>query len=147
MDTGIEYCEHCGQKMMVYRRSIRKNMLYMLRRLGLDFGFKAVKVRELDNRTVMESDFPKLRYWGLIHKIPETTSYRITQKGVDFILGRITVEKYKWIYNQQVQDDPLDQENPEIYCWEIVPEEISKEIVLEDALKYSDVKEGQLELV
>ncbi len=53
--------------------------------------------------------FAKLRHWGLIEQLPKDNSqvhkrtsgmWRITDKGADFVLNRIKIEKFIKIYNQ-----------------------------------------------
>lgn len=132
----IKHCPHCGQKMMVYRRNIRKNMLYCLRKLYFDFGTQAKRAIEIDTRILVGSDFTKLKYWGLIEEGVQATTYKITEQGIMFVLGKIAIPKYKWVYNKTIQPDPEDEINPMIYSWEIAPQEISKEIVLADARRY-----------
>lgn len=53
--------------------------------------------------------FAKLRHWGLIEQLPKDSSitvkktsgmWRITDKGLDFVLNRITVPKFIKVYNQ-----------------------------------------------
>lgn len=56
------------------------------------------------------ADFAKLRFWGLIErkttddrvvegKVKNTGCYRITQRGVDFVLGNVKIEETVLLYN------------------------------------------------
>lgn len=119
---------------MIYRRSIRLNMLWCLRRLYFEHGLNWKKVTEIDERVNIGSNFPLLRYWGLIES--EEPRHRITLKGIDFILGRVQINKYIWLYNQVLQQSPTEEDNPLIWAWSIAPQEISKELVLADAVAY-----------
>ena len=53
--------------------------------------------------------FAKMRHWGLIEQLPKDSSitvkrtsgmWRITDKGIDFVLNRIKIEKFIKVYNQ-----------------------------------------------
>jgi hypothetical protein len=53
--------------------------------------------------------FAKLRHWGLIEQLPKDNSqvhkrtsgmWRITDRGIDFVLNRIDVPKFIKVYNQ-----------------------------------------------
>lgn len=133
----VKHCPTCGQIMMLYRRNIRKNMLWMLRRLGFEFAGKYMKPVKMEERANIISDFTKLKYWGLIEEHRDNKNhYRITDLGAKFIRGMVSIPKYKWIYDGQVKSDPVDEVNPEIFCWEIAPQDMGKNIVLEDAKRY-----------
>lgn len=140
----VKHCEHCGQTMMIYRRSIRLNMLQCLRRLYFNHKKEAVKINTVSPISNTIADFPKLRFWGLI-EAGDNGTWRITEAGIGFILGKIQVKKYIYLYNNEPQPTPIDQENPLIWAWQIAPQEISKEIVLADAMQYPYKQEsGQL---
>lgn len=123
----FQVCPHCKRKMIVYRRNIRKNMIYCLRRLYEKFGRFAAKVVAIDERANIIADFPKLEYWGLIREsVTEKNRWHITDKGVMFLEGRISVPKYKWVYNGELQQDPPDAKVEMIRVWDINPDEMSK---------------------
>lgn len=131
----IEYCEHCGQKMMVYRRNIRLGMARALRDLFKTRKRGKAKVSDFSWPRGIMADFTKLKYWGLIES-PEPEHWQITQRGILFILGKIAIPKYRWIYNNQIKQDAGP--NKKIFVWDIEPEEISKESVLADASHYHE---------
>lgn len=139
----VKVCHCCGQIMMIYRRTIRLNMLCCLRKLFFAYKYEAVKAHALEPDGVLSADFEKLRYWGLIESV-EGNLWKITAKGIAFILGRTSIPKYIWLYNQQAQPMPDGEQNPEIFCWDIAPEKISKEIVLRDARSYPVEDEKQM---
>ena len=143
MKSEIKICECCGQKMMIYRRNIRKCMLFCLRKLFFKHGTNYVKAYEVDTDVLMLSDFQKLQYWRLI-EAGDGCTWRITPLGIDFIMGRIQIKKYVFVYNQELQSEPEGEINPLIWCWQIAPQEISKEIVLSDAVQYPRVENDQL---
>jgi len=95
---------------------------------------KGVELNPLANGV---ADFTKLKYWGLIEENKLKKSYyRITDLGARFIRGMVAIPKFKWVYKKNIQPDPIDKENPLIYCWDVKWKEISKEIVLRDAEMY-----------
>ena len=132
-------CTHCGQAMRLYRRKIRIQSIELLRVMFFEYGgYQPVKVSDLSSKTHMVVDFTKLRYWGLIRSAGNN-QWTITDLGVEFIFGRAHVLKYKFIYNNIVQDDPEDSVNPLIRVWDIKPEVISKETVLRDSRNYHSI--------
>lgn len=52
--------------------------------------------------------FPKLRHWGLI-EAGERGEWRPTQRGVDFLEGRITVPKRVYVFNNEKRDESEEQ--------------------------------------
>ena len=80
---NIKYCPHCSQKMMIYRRTVRKNMVSGLKKLTDGIPRKTI---ELNLSSGARSDFTTLRFWGLIYKDLEEDrdNWMITQKGRDF---------------------------------------------------------------
>lgn len=102
-----EKCKECGQKVMVYRRNIRRNMIACLNKL---FKTKRpMQTKEISQIANTISDFTKLKDWGLIERvnpdIPDKKGYiwQITPKGIKFITNQISVPKYVFIYNNQVK--------------------------------------------
>lgn len=129
----IKKCPHCNQNMMIYRRNIRSNMLYCLHRLYFTLGNVPTKTRDIDARSNVISDFPKLRFWGLVEE--QDGKWLVTTRGHMYLLGNVSLKKYKWIYNNGVMADQA--ENPRLYIWDICPEKISKAIVLKWATSYT----------
>jgi hypothetical protein len=133
MPNNPKRCPHCGQLMAVYRRNIRANMVHCLRLLHFQHKGAYVKANGITPVTRVISDFPKLRFWGLIERHPDLELWRITGLGVDFILGRIRVKKYIWVYDNMVQPDPVGEPNPLISAMEIDPEFYCKVKALAEA--------------
>lgn len=113
VDDG-ETCPCCKQFAKVYPRMIYGKMAAALIRLHAvsrpDFSF--VHVSKIDVPTirsvVFSGDFAKLALWELIEPMPKDEkdktkrangSWRITQRGIDFVNGKITVPKYVKIYD------------------------------------------------
>ena len=121
-------CECCGQKCMVYRRAVRKNMIQ-----GLIILFDGVprKTVELGLSAGARSDFTTLRFFGLIYRDLNKDRYKwmITQKGKLFLQAKETIPKYAFIFNNQVKRYSNEVVNIE----QIYPEKIDLETVWENA--------------
>ena len=98
-DGFMNKCPHCGQLMKVYRRSIRKNMLPGLYALS---DRTPKKTSELGLTIGARSDFTILRYWGLICK-QEDSKWSLTDKGRNFLNGELSIAKYLYIFNSQIE--------------------------------------------
>lgn len=108
-DKGCS-CPVCGQFVKVYNRTITSTMAHQL-----IYAFHTLAeagqwfhVRHVVMGGSGVGDFPKLEHWGLIQRQHHQAGddgkrtsglWRITEKGIDFIHGRITVPKYALIYN------------------------------------------------
>lgn len=137
MAKTIECCAHCGQKMMVYQRSIRVGMVFAMREVLYSGKTKAFKVSDFSWKRGVSADFTKLKYWRLIELVgPET--WKITHDGIKFLIGQLRVSKYKYIYNNTVQQDPENETNPLISVVDVDPKQITKESVLRDAARHGD---------
>ena len=112
IDSGLA-CPCCDQFAKRYKRQIHSMMARGLLELWrLDGQRRWVDVKEIKDRlrdldtSYPTSDFAKLSYWGLIvqmgaAKSDQRTSglWQITPKGVDFVLGVATVQRYARIYD------------------------------------------------
>lgn len=101
-------CPVCGQFVKVYQRKIYANVarqLIQIYRLGGDER-RFVHVKELNDAR----EFQVSQHWGLVEAKPNeddpskrTLGYwRLTERGLDFVLRRTTVEKYVFIKNNRV---------------------------------------------
>ena len=99
----FEICPHCKQKMAVYKRSIRKNMLPGL--IALRDSNEPLKTIQLGLDAGARSDFTTLKYWGLIWKpLKEKRDlWAITYKGMEFLNNRIAVQKYIYVFNGNIE--------------------------------------------
>jgi hypothetical protein len=105
IDDG-EACPCCGQFAKVYRRTINSGMAVLL--LALYRAAQPgewVKVPSLGGQG---GDITKCRYWELIEPQPDLTRddgsnrtgwWRLTYRGVEFILDRLAVPKYARVYD------------------------------------------------
>ena len=113
-------CPTCGQFAKIYRkRRVTGSMafgLILIYRYSktLEFPLSFIKVDDVFNHnpqvrsvTQVTGEFPKLRHWDLIKKndgiredgSSRTNLYRITVRGIAFVLDQIMITKYATIYN------------------------------------------------
>lgn len=111
VEKGVD-CPCCNQFAKVYKRRINVVMSRTLIRLyhlyqqnPLYHHVKEIVSGISDTGT---NDFSKLLYWGLIEeKVKDPTNtktrtsgyWRISQKGIDFVLNKISVPSYCYVYN------------------------------------------------
>lgn len=120
-------CPHCNQLMNVYRRNIRKNMLPGLMALS---DRTPKKTSELGLTRGARSDFTTLRYWGLIYKPKEQSSdWALTEKGHKFIAGGLSVPRYLFIFNSQVEG----RSEEKVFIEQIEKDEFSKKELMDHA--------------
>lgn len=116
---GGTICPCCGLYVREYHRRITSSMVWGLalvrkwyktndptlqQYLKVDEYFRELKGVPL---SVMRGDFVKLVYWGLVERqrsrrldgSDHVGLYRITQKGIDFLDGKIEVPKTVTIFN------------------------------------------------
>ena len=107
-------CPCCGRFGKVYKRKLHSSMVAVLVLLNRFQNLGYTHVHTLINATTspavaaaIRGDFAKLRYWGLIEEGHEVVrgshvsngKWRITEAGVRFCEGSLTVQKYVWVYN------------------------------------------------
>lgn len=100
-------CPCCDQYAKVYKRMIgdamARGIMAMYREHGTEFGYLPDVRRKYGLQNKAES---LLRYWGLIEERParrtdggHTGWWRVTEFGERFVLGKVRVSKYVFIYN------------------------------------------------
>lgn len=106
LDDG-ERCPCCTQRAQVYRRSIHSSMargLIKLYKRQPHIAFHEIALF-MEHREL--ADFAKLAYWGLVEEQPSlredgsnrTGFWKITDLGLDFVEGRVTVAKHARVYD------------------------------------------------
>ena len=102
-------CPCCDQIAKVYPRAINATMAAVLLILADDYrehGGLCVDVSEvLRNRNVAQrsgGDWARLKYWGLIERQPGRARWRITDLGLEFAAGTLTVERELLVYDDEV---------------------------------------------
>jgi len=141
-------CPCCGQTVKVYKRSIRSNMVFMMRKLVVKFKNQPMRVNEIDERTRVSSDFTKLMYWGLITPY-ENETYFVNETGLSFLRGECKVVEYKYVFNKKVQVEPVGTKNRMISVDDIKWSKIDKQKILEESIEYAEhiskIKAGYLQ--
>lgn len=129
-------CPACGQPVRVYKRAIRPNMVYALRRLYDKFcPTGEAKVVDIDQRKNVVADFEKLRYWELIEEGAFPGKWKITMYGIWFLQGKLRVNKYVWIYKGDQVPKPMTESDPPLVCLkDIVPLVVCAESALKDSM-------------
>jgi hypothetical protein len=101
-------CPCCNQRAQLYKRTINRGQARSL--IGIYLADKQrgwVHVNSLDSRSREEG---KLRYWGLLEE--ERTLkpdggrsgyWRLTDKGLAFVLCQVRVPKYVYLYDDKLQ--------------------------------------------
>lgn len=143
----IKICPHCGQSMMIYRRTIRANMLECLFKLFEKYGYQEKKVHDIEPDGILSADFEKLRYWNLIESGKNVNTWKITEHGVDFLSGTINVKKFVFIYNKVRQNDPPDEINPWIFAKDIIPDTFDQRRFLMSERYFSPSGQDQLKFI
>ena len=115
IDDNIEEagcrCPCCDSFLKMYRRKISSSSARALITL-------ASHQKWVDYKTVYATkngivgDFSKLRYWGVVENMPEVDLnadkrgsglWRITQKGMDFVMNKIPLPKYVFLYQGKLK--------------------------------------------
>lgn len=102
-------CPACGRFAKVYRRRLNSTVakqLIHLYRSGGDKDF--IHSKHFVNGTGV-GDLTKAKYFGLLESAPNDNQskktsglWRLTEDGVDFVRGDITIPQYVMIYNDEV---------------------------------------------
>jgi hypothetical protein len=95
------HCETCGAKIVEYKHGLSKGLLRGLYKLA-KAGGGPINLNTLGMNYNQQSNFQKLRYWGLVEKSnPDCLKggdWNITAKGWSFMKGEISVHKQSWSY-------------------------------------------------
>lgn len=99
-------CPCCGQFVRIYARKLNRNMMLFLVSLARKPG-QWVCFRDCE---FTSRDYPYLSFWGLaITRVDagdgtkkSSGFWKITQKGLDFLAGRLSVPSHVHIYNNAI---------------------------------------------
>lgn len=108
-------CVCCGQKVMLYHRSLTSAMawgLYLFYTAQPDIeGYVHAEnfFKKQNCPSSIRGDFPKLRFWGFIMPKPSDSEgddsslgmYKILPKGIEFLKGDLIVPAAVLIYNNK----------------------------------------------
>ena len=119
-------CPLCYQHAKVYKRSINATMVRGLAAMWKEHGIHwHDKISTLRAHRVDGREESKLRYWALVEESSERRedgghagTWRVTETGEAFLLGRLSVRKYAHIYDSRC----LRFSGPEVSVAECVRE-------------------------
>lgn len=108
-------CPCCTQRVQLYRHKVNAQItkcLIQMYRLNGDDWVHVLQDLKPSNRM-----YSLARFWGLIEPKGDTPEddkkssgyWRLTSKGVSFVLGQITIPKYAYIFNDKVYRFSPDQ--------------------------------------
>jgi len=104
-------CPCCEQYVKLYQRKLNSGMAMALIRIYKKSPTDWLEVKDFFRQYRYHNghDWTLLRHWGLLVEKIQTERkgkqkcsgiWKITQKGIDFILGKTTVPKFLLMYNQ-----------------------------------------------
>jgi hypothetical protein len=111
------HCKACGQFVKGYKRKITDGMAVFLawlvqQRIKTKKKFHSYK----DFGKVLGADYAKLEYWGLIRRMKKSPTeqkkssgyWTPTRKGYLFLMGKISVQKYAFVFNGELSGFSVD---------------------------------------
>lgn len=108
MSKNHTICQKCGHKSIEYKYGFSKGLADLLAKLGEKNA--PTELATLDLKYGQRTNAHKLRYWDLAMQAEGNGVCEITQKGLDFLAGRITIPKYAFTVDNVV----TKLEGPEI---------------------------------
>ena len=100
-----KHCNCCGAPIVEYKHSLSKGLARCLYRL-VQAGGGPVNANTLGLNYNQQSNFQKLRYWGLIEKSDPGSEkggfWELTPKGWEFVKGSISVPRSAITYRGEV---------------------------------------------
>lgn len=104
-------CPCCGRNAQIYQRRLHHTAakkLIDLYRLGGDKDYVHTS-RLVERGETSIGDFSKAKYWDLIHEAPADSGikktsglWRLTEKGVSFVRGQVTIPRTVQIFDDRV---------------------------------------------
>lgn len=149
LNKGV-ICPCCGLRAQLYTRNLTSSMIHgliLMYRQFTDISHRPVVqyihiedfFKSQNVSSSIRGDIPKLRFWGLIEAKkggkedgnPNSGLYRVTDKGMGFVEGKILIQKSVKIYNNQCRGFS----GPEIDIWGAIKQKFN----------YSEVMGGKNE--
>lgn len=123
-----EYCACCGQKIKVYKRSLRKALIDAL----FDLNKKGPSNwRELN---WWVTDIKVLKFWDFIIDVWDD-KIMITEYWENFLFWKTKVSKFKRIFNNEQEDYKMWEVVEQISISDVLDVTINKETVLKESRK------------
>lgn len=90
----MEYCNHCGAKIVKYWHRLNKPLCAAMIRIYKKAGLRAVKISDLLTHNQV-CNFQKLKYWGLVDKLSDNEgkggTWKLTPTAERFIKGELAL--------------------------------------------------------
>jgi len=105
-------CPCCGLYVRLYKRKLNSSMARGLIAMHCAAGTNYINIYDgLPIANVAARQLPTTRYWKMVerpdvHKTdrnPRSGLYRLTSRGVDFVLNRIWAPRHVFVYNDRVR--------------------------------------------
>lgn len=97
----VKICPHCSAKMVEYPHGLSKGLLRCLVKM-VRAGTGDKDLGDLQMNYNQQSNFQKLRYWGLVEKSDPGSEkggkWRMTDLGWAFVKGEIQMRNKVWSY-------------------------------------------------
>lgn len=123
----IKKCECCGQKIMTYKRSLRKALVDGM--VKLHNGESLMNWKE-----IWVTDIKILKFWGFIYTDEQKkANIWLTRKGEKFLQGKVRVPKTAFVYNNTLQNPPEGYEEEYVSVTDIGVEIVTKKWMLQKA--------------
>ena len=122
LKKGDKNCPCCGRQVKAYGYNLSKNLLQYAGQI-YDYCDKR-NDGHFTSRDVFGDDhmgltqFPKLKYSGIIKSVSKSDQWFMTKKGRDFLEGKIQLPRKAWAFNSKtvLEDDNL------IWVWQCSPD-------------------------
>lgn len=124
----IKYCECCGQKVMIYKRRLRKTLIDALWVLDMVW-------HTLNWRDTWVTDVKVLKFWGFIYtEENKKSNIGITAKWKRFLNWEIRVPLVAYVFNNTLQPLPEWEKEKYVSIYDITDEEINRDSMLQEAI-------------
>lgn len=137
-------CPHCRQIMKVYARNLRKSHLKILRELVINGENKFALLSYKLEMSVSDAS-TILQMFGLVEPGEKKYTWKASDLGKDFLMGLVSVPKYRFYYNNVQQETPEDYmaRQRQVFVYDIYPELIDKESAMRNSRSLHRKIDGQ----
>lgn len=106
-------CPCCRRWAAIYKTGINKSMIFCLIVIYRALEDRPEKYLHVEDHFVdlgikIKGVHGKLKYWGILEQKPNKDTkkkasgyWKLTQKGIDFVQGRISVPKYVYLFDDR----------------------------------------------
>lgn len=123
-DVEKKQCPVCHQLYCVWPINLRKPLMFVLQELERIGMIQPQELYKRYRERMKSGKFNQMKHWGLVAKDLDGAFY-LTQKGKDFVYGKISIPERLWTFQDEVIDMPNEKVN-NVFIWEVAPEDFSK---------------------